>query len=212
MLILPQLVHDQMVAHCLTGLPDEACGLLGGDPTRRMRRSPAIRRATWRPRPSSTRSTPRTICGPIVTPRRPATRSSGSSTPTPTPRPTRRPPTWPRLRIPPGTTSWSPSGTSTRWCAAIGSWTVASPRNQSHCCPGRIPTELVSSCRVGPSPDPGAGAVEAGRGVSDADALATFDGRDPGRRPCPSKSTCRPCCAHHAGGAKTVNGRRVDGR
>lgn len=31
MLLLPKLVHDQMVAHCLTGLPDEACGLLGGD-------------------------------------------------------------------------------------------------------------------------------------------------------------------------------------
>ena len=31
MLILPKLVHDQMVAHCLTGLPEEACGLLGGD-------------------------------------------------------------------------------------------------------------------------------------------------------------------------------------
>jgi [CysO sulfur-carrier protein]-S-L-cysteine hydrolase len=30
MLSLPKLVHDQMVAHCLTGLPDEACGLLGG--------------------------------------------------------------------------------------------------------------------------------------------------------------------------------------
>jgi [CysO sulfur-carrier protein]-S-L-cysteine hydrolase len=32
MLLLPKLVHDQMVAHCLGGLPDEACGLLGGDP------------------------------------------------------------------------------------------------------------------------------------------------------------------------------------
>ena len=32
MLILPRTVHDQMVAHCLVGLPDEACGLLGGDP------------------------------------------------------------------------------------------------------------------------------------------------------------------------------------
>ena len=32
MLTLSRLVHDQMVAHCLTGLPDEACGLLGGDP------------------------------------------------------------------------------------------------------------------------------------------------------------------------------------
>ena|ERR1700733_754472 len=32
MLILPQQVHDEMVAHCLVGLPDEACGLLGGDP------------------------------------------------------------------------------------------------------------------------------------------------------------------------------------
>jgi proteasome lid subunit RPN8/RPN11 len=31
MLSLPKPVHDQMVAHCLTGLPDEACGLLGGD-------------------------------------------------------------------------------------------------------------------------------------------------------------------------------------
>ncbi len=31
MLSLPKMVHDQMVAHCLTGLPDEACGLLGGD-------------------------------------------------------------------------------------------------------------------------------------------------------------------------------------
>jgi proteasome lid subunit RPN8/RPN11 len=32
MLSMPRAVHDQMVAHCLTGLPDEACGLLGGDP------------------------------------------------------------------------------------------------------------------------------------------------------------------------------------
>jgi proteasome lid subunit RPN8/RPN11 len=31
MLSLPRPVHDQMVAHCLAGLPDEACGLLGGD-------------------------------------------------------------------------------------------------------------------------------------------------------------------------------------
>lgn len=31
MLTLPRSVHDQMVAHCLIGLPDEACGLLGGD-------------------------------------------------------------------------------------------------------------------------------------------------------------------------------------
>ena len=31
MLTLPRTVHDQMVAHCLVGLPDEACGLLGGD-------------------------------------------------------------------------------------------------------------------------------------------------------------------------------------
>ena len=31
MLLLPKLVHDQMVAHCLDGLPNEACGLLGGD-------------------------------------------------------------------------------------------------------------------------------------------------------------------------------------
>ena len=31
MLSLPKSAHDQMVAHCLTGLPDEACGLLGGN-------------------------------------------------------------------------------------------------------------------------------------------------------------------------------------
>jgi proteasome lid subunit RPN8/RPN11 len=30
MLTLARPVHDQMVAHCLTGLPEEACGLLGG--------------------------------------------------------------------------------------------------------------------------------------------------------------------------------------
>lgn len=31
MLRLPVSLSDQMVAHCLTGLPDEACGLLAGD-------------------------------------------------------------------------------------------------------------------------------------------------------------------------------------
>ena len=29
---MPQHVYVQMVGHCLTGLPDEACGLLAGDP------------------------------------------------------------------------------------------------------------------------------------------------------------------------------------
>ena len=32
MLHLPEPMRHQMVAHCLTGLPDEACGLLVGDP------------------------------------------------------------------------------------------------------------------------------------------------------------------------------------
>jgi [CysO sulfur-carrier protein]-S-L-cysteine hydrolase len=32
MLRLPTTVHAEIVAHCLGGLPDEACGLLGGDP------------------------------------------------------------------------------------------------------------------------------------------------------------------------------------
>jgi proteasome lid subunit RPN8/RPN11 len=32
MLRLSEAVHNQMVAHCLVGLPDEACGLLAGDP------------------------------------------------------------------------------------------------------------------------------------------------------------------------------------
>ena len=30
MLIVPRAVHDQMVAHALRGLPDEACGLFSG--------------------------------------------------------------------------------------------------------------------------------------------------------------------------------------
>jgi [CysO sulfur-carrier protein]-S-L-cysteine hydrolase len=33
MLRLPASVHAEMVGHCLGGLPDEACGLLGGDAT-----------------------------------------------------------------------------------------------------------------------------------------------------------------------------------
>jgi proteasome lid subunit RPN8/RPN11 len=32
MLHLPEAAYNQMVAHCLVGLPDEACGLLGGNP------------------------------------------------------------------------------------------------------------------------------------------------------------------------------------
>jgi proteasome lid subunit RPN8/RPN11 len=32
MLRLPAAVYTEMVGHCLSGLPDEACGLLGGDP------------------------------------------------------------------------------------------------------------------------------------------------------------------------------------
>jgi [CysO sulfur-carrier protein]-S-L-cysteine hydrolase len=29
---LPATIHAEIVGHCLRGLPDEACGLLGGDP------------------------------------------------------------------------------------------------------------------------------------------------------------------------------------
>jgi proteasome lid subunit RPN8/RPN11 len=32
MLRLTRQLHAQIVGHCLDGLPDEACGLLGGDP------------------------------------------------------------------------------------------------------------------------------------------------------------------------------------
>ena len=32
MLRLPNEIHLQMVGHCISGLPDEACGLLAGDP------------------------------------------------------------------------------------------------------------------------------------------------------------------------------------
>jgi proteasome lid subunit RPN8/RPN11 len=31
-LLLPSEVYSEIVSHCLRGLPDEACGLLGGDP------------------------------------------------------------------------------------------------------------------------------------------------------------------------------------
>jgi proteasome lid subunit RPN8/RPN11 len=34
MLRLPRDLYLQMVAHCITGLPDEACGLLAGDPVK----------------------------------------------------------------------------------------------------------------------------------------------------------------------------------
>jgi [CysO sulfur-carrier protein]-S-L-cysteine hydrolase len=33
MLTLTRPVYEQMVAHCLAGLPDEACGLIGGEPS-----------------------------------------------------------------------------------------------------------------------------------------------------------------------------------
>ncbi len=33
MLRLPRGLYLQMVSHCITGLPDEACGVLAGDPT-----------------------------------------------------------------------------------------------------------------------------------------------------------------------------------
>jgi proteasome lid subunit RPN8/RPN11 len=32
MLRLPSDLLDAIIGHCLTGLPDEACGLIGGDP------------------------------------------------------------------------------------------------------------------------------------------------------------------------------------
>lgn len=53
--------------------------------------------------------------------------------------------------------------------------------------------------------DPGAGAVEAGRGVSDADALATFDGAPPmkGVR-VPVQVNLPTVLRNHAGGAKSV--------
>jgi [CysO sulfur-carrier protein]-S-L-cysteine hydrolase len=33
MLRLPTDIHTAIVAHCLSGLPEEACGLIAGDPT-----------------------------------------------------------------------------------------------------------------------------------------------------------------------------------
>ncbi len=68
MLRLPATVYAEIVGHCLRGLPDEACGLLGGDrasgdvtrcyPTRNAAASAKLYR-----------STAGTTCGPIATPR-----------------------------------------------------------------------------------------------------------------------------------------------
>ena len=31
-LTIPRLIYDEMVSHCIDGLPNEACGFLGGNP------------------------------------------------------------------------------------------------------------------------------------------------------------------------------------
>jgi proteasome lid subunit RPN8/RPN11 len=64
----PPLYYAEMVGHCLSGLPDEACGLFGGDPASGDVVA-ATRPGTWPPRPSSTPSTPASISGPTATPR-----------------------------------------------------------------------------------------------------------------------------------------------
>jgi len=38
MLRIPAPLYAQVLGHCVEGLPDEACGLLGGDPTGAVRR------------------------------------------------------------------------------------------------------------------------------------------------------------------------------
>ena len=68
--------YMEMVAHCLAGLPDEACGLLagpyGGDEAAHL-----FRPATWPPRPCSTRRPQGDAAGGPGRPRRSGPTSSG---------------------------------------------------------------------------------------------------------------------------------------
>ena len=78
MLSLTEDVWQQMVGHAYDGLPDEACGLLAGDPATGGAASvfyPCRNAAGVEPR--STRSIRATTCGPTATPRAGASRSSG---------------------------------------------------------------------------------------------------------------------------------------
>ena len=103
MLRLPADCTPRWWRHCLGGLPDEACGLLGGDPARE-RWPAAIRLATGGLGQALHRRSRRPPPGRSRRRGRAASRSSASSTPTPTPTPIRRPPTSPRPPTRAGTT------------------------------------------------------------------------------------------------------------
>ncbi len=147
MLLLPKPVHDQMVAHCLTGLPDEAAGCWAATsetgevvtcyPTRNLAASAKL--YTVDPKDHLRADRDAEAAGVL----------DHRGLPLPYPYrglPVARP-TSPRPPTRPGTTCWSRSGTSSRWSGATGSWTGRSPRSRSGCSPGRIPTELVNFCR-----------------------------------------------------------------
>ena len=122
MLSLPKSVHDQMVAHCLTGLPDEACGLLGGDlvtgevatcyPTRNLAASAKL--YTVDPKEHLRADRDAEAAGnSIIGVFHSHTHTEAYPSPTDVA----------QAPDPTGTTCWSPSGTSSRWCGATGSWT-----------------------------------------------------------------------------------------
>ena len=125
MLLLPKLVHDQMVAHCLTGLPDEACGLLGGDletgevvtcyPTRNLAASAKL--YTVDPKDHLRADRDAEAAGySIIGVFHSHTHTEAY------PSPDRRGPgSGPR----PGTTCSCRSATCSRWCGATASWTGA---------------------------------------------------------------------------------------
>ena len=100
MLALTDRPTPQMVAHAYDGLPLEACGLLGGDPTTGKvtvfypcRNTAASARVyTVDPKDHLRADRDAEQPGPAS--------SSASCTATPTPRPTRARPTWPRRPTP----------------------------------------------------------------------------------------------------------------
>src|ERR1019366_7517720 len=143
MLSLPRPVHDERVAYCLVGLPDEACGLLGGNPgtgeavtcypTRNLAASAKLYTVDPKEHLRADRAA-EAAGNSIIGVFHSHTHTEAYPSPTDVPRPP----------IPLGTTYWFPSGTFSRWSGAIELSTQRSPKNRSGCSPGRIPTEVVN--------------------------------------------------------------------
>ena len=182
-----------MVAHCLAGLPDEACGLLGGDPSNRRGRH-------LLPDPQRGRLG-QALHGrpPGPPPGRPRRRGHREldHRGLPLPHPHRGLPVADRRGPGPGpargTTCWSRSGTSSPSCGATGSSTGSSPRNRSRLA---VPVEsqpnwsTIGGPPGGPEPDRAGGASEP---------------IDRQGEPVPVQVNLPTVLRSHAGGAKTVS-------